>query len=129
MNISDMDIVDIEYKILDMCQQGNLEKKDVDFLNNVFQNNILDVNFDGCEFILTATFYKNHDMIKLLIKNNAKIDVEDYKPLRLALQNEDEEGVKLLKYNNLYYMYNVINIWSYYILCLFIWFACYILFV
>lgn len=96
----EMDITGIEYKILELCKKQNLTQDDIDFVNYIFQNNILNVDFDDCEFILSASFFRNYKMVELLIKNNANIHVDNNKPYRLALQNGDEKCMKLLCQQN-----------------------------
>ena len=58
----------VEFEILKLCKKNKLQNNDVEFLNYVFGNNIIDVNYDGSEFFELASYYKNIDMINILKK-------------------------------------------------------------
>ena len=61
-----MDIIDIEYKLLKLCKNGFLTDDDKNFINAVFANKILNVDYDDNEFLLSSSFFGNSDMIKIL---------------------------------------------------------------
>ncbi len=91
-----MSICDIEYELLKLCKNKSLTTCEKEFVNKVFSNNIISVEYDDNEFLLSASFFGNPDMIIILKKYNVNTNIYDNKPYRLALQNNNIECIKLL---------------------------------
>jgi hypothetical protein len=62
----------IEFEILKLCKKNKLNDDDINFLNYVFSNDIIDVNYEESEFFNLASYYKNNDMLNVLNANYFK---------------------------------------------------------
>jgi hypothetical protein len=91
-----MDKESIIYEILNLCKKNKLTDNEINNLNELFDNNIVDINYDDGEFILSSSFFGNADMLNILINHNANIHIFDNKPYRLAVQNNNIECIKIL---------------------------------
>lgn len=91
-----MDKESIVYEILYLCKKIKLSEKEKEELDYIFDNNIIDIDYDMGEFILSSAFFGNSDMINILKKHNANINICDNKPYRLAIQNNNLYCAKLL---------------------------------
>ena len=86
----------IIFDILYLCQKRNLTDEEINMLVSVFENKIIDVNYNNSCFISSASFFGNYYMIKILKKYGANITTDDNKPYKLALQNSNLDCLELL---------------------------------
>ena len=93
-----MDEESIFYEILHLCKKNSLSDDEKKHLNYVFDQNIIDINCDDCNFILSSSFFGNSDMVQILINHNADIHIDNNKPHRLAIQNNNIECIRI--FNN-----------------------------
>lgn len=56
----------------------------------------MDINYDGGDFILSSAFFGNADMITILKNHKVNIHIQNDKPYRLAVQNNDVDCIKIL---------------------------------
>ena len=88
---------DIIFDILCLCKKKELNYKEISTLKYIFENNIVDVNYDNGRFILSASFFGNYDMINILKLYGANIYVNEKKPYKLALQNNNIKCLDILR--------------------------------
>ena len=96
INIEYMNINDIECELLKLCKNKSLSNNEKEFVDYIFSNKILNVEYEDNEFLLSSSFFGNSDMINILKKYNADTHIYDNKPYRLALQNNNINCIQLL---------------------------------
>lgn len=65
-----MNFDNVEFEILKLCKKYNLKNEDFEYLDFVFDNNIIDVNFNDSEFLDLAEYYNNIIMINYIKRKN-----------------------------------------------------------
>lgn len=94
--MNNLNIDDIIFDVLRLCQKKKLNENDITMLKYIFENQLIDVNFDNGRFILSASFFGNYDMLKIMKEYGADMYIDNDKPYKLALQNNNIDCMKIL---------------------------------
>ncbi len=76
------------------CHKKTLTDEEINFLNHIFENNIVNVNYDDGEFILSSAFFGNSKMVEILLSYGANVNLD--RAYHLAIQNHHLDCARLL---------------------------------
>lgn len=101
INVLSMNEQDAISNVLFLCEKNDLNLQEKEYIVSLLDNDIINVNYDNSSFILTAAYYGNLDILKILKEYYGNMTIDNNKPLRLALQNKNTECAQFLYNDNI----------------------------
>lgn len=76
----------IDY-ILNLCKNKILSNEEKENTKKIFNNKIINPNYNNGYFLIASSINGNFDMINILKEYNCEIHINDNEPLRICAQN------------------------------------------
>jgi len=80
---------------------NSVKDNNIILLNTIFANNSININYDNNKAIMIACSYGYSDILKILIKKGANVNIHNGHLLTLAIMSKNYDCVTLLFENNI----------------------------
>lgn len=99
--INSMENSEIIDYITNLCKNKNLNENEIKNIKYVFDNNIINPNYNNGYFLILCALNGNYDMINILKEYKCEIHINDNEPLRICAQNNFFDCALLLFDNSI----------------------------